>query len=299
MGMNKEAWQTLTEDERSALTLQLGMNKSSWESGEIMSRSHYKYLEIKYRAEHFLKMFTEHIEVMDRLIPDSLSGDILVIKFFRLCIEQRKKPIVAIKQINSENEGARIQKSIMNEKIVTQMYKWEKSDVAISKVIYDFIKEFDRWNNFRILPRSIQEPSAYKRRIKNVYKKHLKIITSMNPLSSNQLLKLYETKKSPYLYMPLIRNGEGSIHKMKTNKQSMAIINEIGLYLFKELEDANEYLQEVELYVGKGKKECTDGLNFWPKYRDCIKKAHNYSEVQKITPTRRFLQLALDKLTYL
>lgn len=296
--VNKLAWETLTEDEKTALTLQLGMQKSSWESGEIMTRSHYKYLEIKYRAEFFLKFFTEHIDVFGRLIPDELTGDKLIIKFIRLCIEKRHKPMQAMEILNQEEE-VKVHKSEVNERLIAQMKQWEKLDEAFGKITFDFIKEFDRWNNFRILPKSIQEPSAYKRRLKNVYKKHLKIITCIHPLSLAKLLKLYETNRNPYLYMPVIKEGVGYIHKMKVNQQSLSIINDIGLYLFKEIKDAQEYLGEIEGYVSKKKKECTDGLNFWPKYRELIRKADNYYEVQKITPTRRYLQLALQKLTYL
>ena len=297
MEINRQAWNTLTDDEKTALTLQIGMGKSSWEGGEIMTRSHYKYLEIKYRAEFFLKFFTDHIETMGRLVPEYLTGDKMVVGFLRLCMEQRKKPMIAIQELNHDSQ-MRLPKSVMNERIIDQMKKWNNSS-DVGKVIYDMVKEFDRWNNFRILPKAIQEPSAYKRRIKNVYKKHLKIITGINPLSLAKLLKLYQTNRKPFLYMPIVIEGEGSIIKMKINQQSLQIMNDIGLYLFEDEVDANEYLQEVEVYVTKKKKECTDGLNFWPKYRDLIKKAKNYHEVQKITPTRRYLQLALAKLTYL
>ena len=42
------------------------------------------------------------------------------------------------------------------------------------------IREFDRWNNFRILPREIQEPSAFKRRNKNYDIRNLKNLLSIN-----------------------------------------------------------------------------------------------------------------------
>lgn len=296
MGLNKKVWGILTEDEKSSLTLQHGLDKSSWEAGEILNRSHYKYLEIKYRAGQFLKMFTEHLELYDEVIPQDIPGDKIILKFLRLCIEKRLKPMEAI---NKLDEDVKINKAIINEKLITQMAKWQKSDNAHCIIIHDLVKEYDRWNNFRILPKQIQEPSAYKRRIKNSYKKHLKIISTINALSLKKLLKLYNTSRRPYLYMPLMKEGVPCLYTVKNNKQSFKILSTIGLYLFEKKENASEYLDLVEGYVTKKKKECKDGLNFWPKYRDIIKLAKNYPEVQQITPTRRHLQLAFDKLEFL
>jgi hypothetical protein len=293
--VNKQAWDTLTEDEQSALALQIGMDKSSWQAGEIIGRSHYKYLEIKYRASYFLKLFTEHLDFYDRLITD-LNGDKTVLEYFRICVEKRVKPMAAV-------EGLKINKSRLNERVIAQMNKWQKSEDAHELITFELIKNFDRWNNFRILPKSLQEPSAYKRRVKNIYKKHLKVISNIPPLSIRKLLKLYQTNRRPYIYMPIIEIIDGkkqpSIYKVKENKGSRAILDGVGLYLFVDYEDAKEYIDEVWAYVGKGKKECTDGLIFWPKYREIIKKAKNYLEVQKITPSRKWLEMAMSKLEYL
>ena len=52
--MNKyqqKAWDCLTPTEQQSLFLQLSESKSSWEAGEILRLSHYKYLEIKERSE--------------------------------------------------------------------------------------------------------------------------------------------------------------------------------------------------------------------------------------------------------
>ena len=43
----KKAWDCLNEIERQSLFLQLSESKSSWEAGEILKLSHYKYLEIR------------------------------------------------------------------------------------------------------------------------------------------------------------------------------------------------------------------------------------------------------------
>jgi hypothetical protein len=99
--------------------------------------------------------------------------------------------------------------------------------------------------------------------------------------------------------MPIVHDGEPVIYKMKVNKQSRQIMRSTGLYLFSTSVLAQEYLEAIEGYVGKNKKQCIDGLTFWPKYRELIKKADNYQDIQQITPNRKYLPMAMAQLEYL
>ena len=296
MLLNNKAWDILLEDEKMALSLQFGMEKSSWESGEILNRSHYKYLEIKYRAEKFMKMFTEYLQFFDELFPPYITGNKTVIAYFRLCIEKRQKPLKAIELL--EEKFGKIKKSVLNEKIINTLKDWEKKDNAYNTNALELVKEFDRWNNFRILPKSIQEPSAFKRRVKNYYKKQIRVVNSLHPLAVEKIKQLYQTKNAPYIYLPLITN-KPEVIKIKVNKQSTEIINSLGLYTFKEKNSALEYITGVYGYLIKGKKQCKDGLEFWPKYREMIKGANNYQEAMKITSNRKYLEMAMNKLQFL
>ncbi len=296
MTINQQAWALLSQDEKTALSLQLGMTKSSWESGEIMNKSHYKYLEIKYRGVQFLKMFTEHLEVFDEIVPNYVKGDGLVIKYLKLCLEKRMKPIPAMVVLSQE--FGRVSKAILNEKITNQFKKWETEDNAIHQTVMNLVKEFDRWNNFRILPKNIQEPSAFKRRVKNAYKKQIKATCSLHELAIEKIQKLYGTKKSPSMYLPLISNSKPIILRIKINNGSMNVVNTISLYTFKSQEDATNYTNAIFEYLGKGKKDCIDGLTFWPKYRDIIQRAVNYQKIMQINPSRKYLQLAMEKLNF-
>lgn len=296
MQINQDAWKLLLEDEKIALSMQHGMDKSSWEVGEIMGRSHYKYLEIKYRAEHFLKMFTEHLELFDVVFPEYITGNRLVISYFRLCIEKRHKPMLSLSILFGE--FGKIPKVYLNDQIVQQFKKWEREDNAYNKACLEIIKEFDRWNNFRILPKEIQEPSAFKRRIKNCYKKQIRVTHQLHELSIAKLNQVYGTKKSPAMYIGLANGGKITILRLKINKGSLGILNTIGLYAFKDTKTAEQYIHDIFHYIGKGKKDCIDGLDFWPKFRDTIQLAVNYNEVMNISPNRKFLQLAMEKLEY-
>lgn len=298
--INTEAWAILNDDEKVAMGLQHGMQKSSWESGEIMDKSHYKYLEIKYRGEKFLKMFTEHLELYDEVVPTKiLSGDTIAKQFLKLCIEKRLKPTAAIKIINDNDEDRVYTKSGMNDRVVVVLRKWERSEDVHEHMVYNLVKEFDRWNNFRILPPEVQEPSAYKRRIKSMYKKHIRVLTSIPKLSLQKLKELTVWKKGhPKGVMPMLINGRYEVWAIRTNPKTLELLGELCLYIFKDSNIAEEYIQSVFQYVNLGEKHCRDGIKFWQAYRELIQKAINYDQVNNIKATRRHLEMALEKLQY-
>lgn len=57
----QKAWSCLIDKEQQSLFLQLSESKSSWETGEILKLSHYKYLEIRERSEKFFRLFSDFL----------------------------------------------------------------------------------------------------------------------------------------------------------------------------------------------------------------------------------------------
>lgn len=298
--LHPEAWVILLPDEQQAIILQHGHNKSSWQAGEMLDKSHYKYLEIKYRAEKFLKMFTEHLELFDTLIPVGSNGSLEIKHYFQLAIEKRMKPkdIYAILDLQYGNQARRGREK----DIIEQMDEWLKSDDAYNLTLFNLIKEFDRWNNFRILPKEIQEPSAFNRRVKNIHKKHLKVSSTFPDISVPMVEELFGYKKgNKVVYLPLITDTNRShVIKLRYTAPVMKAITELNLYLFKDKQKADEYLIVAKKYLFKDKSErkCKDGLEFWPKYRQIMKLAENYMPIQNLTPSRKFLIQALEKLQF-
>lgn len=293
--VNKKALSMLLEDERTALYIQLGMQKSSWEAGEIMKKSHYKYLEIKYRAEKYLRMFTEHLELYDEVIPKYVSGHKDVMEYLRRCMEERAKPNDLFREKGQKPEFS---KEYFNNKISEQIRKWSRSEDPHDQAIFNLVKEFDRYNNFRILPKDVQEPSAFKRRIKKAYMKHVKVLSTIPKLSLLKILELSKTKKAPFYYLPIIMDGMIQIHRVKKNRTVTSILTQVAFYIFTTKEQAEEYIIPVFHYLQKDKKDCRDGLDFWETYREAIKRAFNYNEVQGITPSRKYLETAYYKLEF-
>lgn len=299
--LNREAWNILSEDEKLSLNIQHGHSKSSWQAGEIMNKSHYKYLEIKYRAEQFLKLFTTHLNMFGTLVPEEVTGEPEIIEYFKLAITQRLK-VSQITEILDKKYGYSGKKTRSKE-LIEQMKKWEDSENAYNVNFYNLIKEFDRWNNFRILPIEIREPSAFKRRNSKEHKKNIRVASSIPPISVPLIRKLYGHKradKNPAQFLPLITSDNTAhILGIRSSDKTLEELNQVPLYVFKTKEQAKAYNELLKGYLSLGRKGCRDGLEFWPKYRDLIKLAVNYDPIQKIIPSRKYLTLAIQKLAYI
>lgn len=298
--LNTHAWDILLESEKTALNLQYVTEKSSWQAGEIMKKSHYKYLEIKYRAERFLKLFTEYFTIHPTLIPEPVRerytnpGAVAALFYLERCILKRAKPFEALNNWNEKNEEA-LTKSEMNDNLEKLLSVWAESDDLYEMAIFNMVKEFDRWNNFRILPKNCQEPSAYKRRLKNVQKRRVKLACSLSPLALEKIVALFGAKKQPCLFLPILVESKIHVLRVKDKPKIVEILSDFNLYLFKEQSDATTYADLIQMYVVKSKRECQDGLAFWPNYRTMVKKAINFDTIDNITPTRRHLQMAINK----
>lgn len=303
--MNSKAWDILLDEEKAALSLSINHSKSTWQAGEILNKAHYKYLEIHARAKKFFVMFTQYFKKTgDRLIPDNseMSWDL---REFILCtIEERKGYRETLKIIGKTSPLCSKYAKDRDNKLIEYM-DWLKSQDGVHRDLHDLIKEFDRWNNFRILPESIQEPSAFKRRNKTRLLKHLKNVYSLEPividyLSSN---RFKPSKKGKRLYLPIVSDnyikGYNVIEVNVLPQVIKYISKELQLYLFEDKHQADDYAHLVEAYMSSTKRTCKVGQNFWPEFRTMIKLASNYNEVNNIIPRRSKLEVAfrdIDKI---
>lgn len=285
-------WGFLKEDEQLSLSLSLGHDKSSWEAGEIMDKSHYKYLEIKQRAERFFKLFSQVLSKHHSLIP--VDADITPVfrEYLEYLIIQRKPIKEATSLIKDFMFSSR---TIRHEAIMREMEHLGKSNRMVDRDLFELVKEFDRWNNFRILPQEIQEPSAYKRRNKIRNLKHLRNITQLPPISIDLIIKRYTTTKNNPIFSVIVSEefDKGfEILKVENSNKTKTELSRIGLFLFWSETDALEFGLIVKNYIFKGYKKPADGQKFWPVFRVMIQKALNYSELEKIDSSRKNMENA-------
>lgn len=297
--LNEKAWAILKYEEQTALSLKHGYKKSSWEAGEIIGKAHYKYLELEQRAKQFLTMFTEHFEMYDDIIPDWVKIDKRVKRYFFFTIEKRYTIRESIEKINDpEFKKSKSRTEI----IIKALKKLADSESVAEKNLAILVFDFDRWNNYRILPRDIQEPSAFKRRNKKYDIRNIQNLLSMSPFSVEMIVKTFKVNhgNTKVLWMPIFSrhlSGDDSIIPIHQSVKTIGEVSKIGYFLFTRLERAKIFYKLVQEYDLETKgKSCVDGQRFWPEYRDAVKHAVNYNQIKKRIPSRKFLESALKDL---
>ena len=285
------AWNILTQEEKMAVTLSLGHKKSSWEAGEIMSKSHYKFLEIVARAEKFLRMFTEFWNKYHGLFPDDLELTKDVQEYLSMAIESRMIPRDIGEKMNNK---AFMVISYRDRKMDDQLWILKKSSKEWDKDFLDLILEFDRWNNFRILPKYWQQESAFKRRIKGKELKYIKSICGLPKFSVDKLREKYESKSGKIftiLVSELFPTGF-MVMALKDRSKNISSLTAMGFPLYSNEIDANEMGYILSKYLfskpQRGVSRVKLGLDFWDKFRVGLSKSTNYMEIMGIIPHRKF-----------
>ena len=285
--VNEKVWDILTTDEQTAITLSLSHSKSTWEVGEIMGKSHYKYLEIAARAQRFFKLFSEYFTEHEELFPEGL----MICQSFQEYIEKAILKRMPVKTLIETMDDDRY-KSFKKRKVelIDKMEILKRHSKG--KDLYDLIMEFDRWNNRRIIPVEIQEPSAFKRRNKTRDKNRLKVVTSLPDITVELIIRRYKfKKKGKKYYLPIITNlYELGYIVVPVSASKVNQITDLGLHLFVKKELAHEFAILVYDYVTREKGNCRSGQMFWPEYRVISKKAINYHKLENIRVNRKYYE---------
>lgn len=285
--LNPKAWNVLSKDEQTAITLSLALNKSTWEAGGIMKKSHFKFLEIKDRAEHFIQIFQNYFEIY----PDFFSSDQRVSLGFKEFIQgtilERKK----VGEISKLIYDSRYQKASLRETLlIEEITKLKRSSRQSELDLCNLILEFDKWNNFRILPAQIQEPSAFKRRNKVRDLRYLKNCI-VPDITLEYLYNKYNYKgKYKTIYFGLIFYNLDD-YKVISAKDTQALREEIlklGVFLFETEEQCEDFTTLAYNYLSASKRHCKTGQSFWPKFRERVIKAVNYNEVYSVKVNQGF-----------
>lgn len=294
MKFNKRAFKILRKEEQAAITLKNLQNKSSWQAGEILKKSHYKYLEISTRADKFFQLFNQHYNLYGDLIPDYIKIHLDFKKYIELCIEKRLKVGDAIKQI--ENPAYQINST--REPLVCEgINQLKKSQNVHEQNLYNAIMEFDRYNNFRILPKSVQEPSGFKRRNKTRYKKHLNISVTLQPLTLFRIKEIFQNnskllEKEGFVALTNFPHSKDII-RVNSGLETLKRFSAISLYVFKYKSQAEEYIEICFEYLAQTTRDPRKGQLFWPNFRNLVKESLNYHEINNIAPSRKSLHDAL------
>lgn len=289
MKKNDKAWNILTDEEKLVLNLTAVHGKSSWEIGEIVQKAHFKLLEIQKRCVKFFEMFTAHYETYGELFSEESVVGKDFREYFQGVMELRLPVKEAIRRMFN-NDVWSIKES--RTRLITEgMDKLMESRNDCDRDLYNLIKEFDAWNNFRVLPDNLQEPSAYKRRNKAREAKHLRNISKI-PMASIEYIKdLYEYNgKYQKMFLPLIHldfpNGYILV-PVRYAQKNIKALSHLYLYVFDNETLANNFAGLVVEYLTAEDKSAKSGQKFWPKFRDIRQYAINFQEIENVNVFRK------------
>ena len=283
---DSEAWKLLTQEEQTALTLQIGQEMSSWKVGEILGRNHYKYLEIFNRAKTFLKIFTEHYEMYGDVVPDYIDASPDFLQYINLCITTRESIPKVVKQLDSKSF---VVGSVRKHEIIKNMVHLYNHEDIVQKNFAVFIREFDRWNNFRILPKEVQELSAFPRRIKATFRKVLLKTATIHDFFFEKLKDDYHNPKFPY-YAVLFSDTKPDLKFIQISDEAEIVreFSKLGIFVFKTQSEAESFHELVREFDIRNPKHCKKGQLFWPKFRDAVKYCINATNIQQAIPHSSF-----------
>ena len=284
----EKAWNCLREDEKQSLFLQLSYGKSAWEAGTIMKRPHYKYIEIRDRAQKFFELFTDFFEKHSSIfrpgapLPDDMKD------FFEGCLEKRLSREDAAR---ISGETFNLAPRVRNTRIIKYMKLLKESQEIWDQDTRALIIEFDRWNNFRILPGILQAPSAYKRRVNTKYKIYLRYMLKNFPIwAHDKLMERYgaknskSTPKHPKYFTVFISNIYENGYEVRPIKASEEAIREFSkyyLYVFKEEIEADIFGMMICTFRSRTKQIKT-GQVFWNEFREVVESAINYKQINNV-----------------
>lgn len=277
----EQAWDCLTKKEQDSLFLNISRGLSTRRTGEILGVSHYKYLEMKARAEKFFKMFSDYFYLHPSLIRPGAPLTEAFKDYLYGCILKRLPKDEAI---NYAGDSAWVLKEFNTKKITVNMERLSRSEDPWDKDLYTLIMEFDRWNSFRILPQLLQAPSAYKRRTNKKYKIYLRYLHRIPDFKIRYILDTYWKKRGDRRYIALVSSifeyGYQVVPVGKSDKITDSLTG-MKIYIFDEQLDAEDFGVQVSRYFEIGDPH--SGLKFWKTFNELIEKAINYREINNMS----------------
>lgn len=279
---DNRAWNCLTKEEQQSLSLTISYGKSSWEVGEIMGITHYKYLELKERAERLFRLFHDFFSIRSNIFRPNSPLDQRFKDYVEGCVERR---VTKKKYKETFGDSALYVTTLRTKFLVNKFTTLSQSEDLWDIDTYKLIQEFDRWNNWRILPRKLQQPSAYKRRNNRRDIFYLKYMCNISSERVQNLIDKYWWKGKDKYYVVVFdyeRFDNGyQIVPINTKESTLSDMTRLFIYVFEDRDIADVYGYLV-IEFQYGKKSAKKGQAFWPNYRQNISQAINYKGVNNM-----------------
>lgn len=287
MEANREkAWSHLTDVEKQSIYLTLGQGLSGMQACEILQITKYKFLELKARSETLFRIFTDYFTMYSILIRPACPLKPAFRDFIYACLEKRL-PLPEANIYAGEGKWSRV--NVREVEVIGGMELLKKSESKHDNDLFALIQEFDRWNNFRILPYCLQMPSPYRRKGNRLAKNYFRYLRNINPNTLFRIATTLQWAGHKKWYISLIsetlENGYKviPIEASEKNKTTLSIQR---LYIFKEALEATEFaLVVIRQPTVNASRE---GVDFWKTYTTLIQKAINYEAVSHTNKVKDF-----------
>lgn len=293
-----KAWSCLREDEKQSLFLQMSGGKSAWEAGTIMKRSHYKYIEIRERSQKFFRMFTEYFEKHSSIFRPDAPYNPVFMDYIEGCIEKRfSRKEAAV----YSGDSTQVLTKVRSKMLENNLMKLRDSEDPWDIDTFTLIVEFDRWNNFRILPQILQAPSAYKRRANSKQKIYIRYLRNKFPeWAHKKLIERYRSRVTKFckerywvafVSRKLYPEVGYYVFSIKPSEEVIREMSRFFIYIFKDREDADSFGLMVDQYLNKT-NSIPSGQRFWKEFRVILESAVNYNQVRNIDFNMKTLDTA-------
>ena len=299
-----QAWEWLLPIEQNSLFLILGTGKTSWEVGEMLNISHYKYIELRERSETFFKMFYNFLQKHPHLFrPDGPCQEEFK-DYMEALICHRKTRKEAILHTGS---SVNLLNEVNMKKVELNINRLKLSDDEWDRDTLKLIQEFDRWNNFRILPKMLQLPSAYKRRLNKRHKIYINYLLNSTKMPEWLIERIKErfyfktNKEDNKWYISLISTKVFpemgySVISVKKDPEVLKDLTKFYIYVFSSKEDADSFGFKIANYKIQTSRVRL-GQRFWPEYREIVERAINYKFINNLDFDMKILEKAYKKLS--
>ena len=156
--------------------------------------------------------------------------------------------------------------------------------------------EFDRWNNYRILPRILQAPTPFKRRSTKKDKVYLSFLNRIPDFKIRAMVDIYwrhgKPEKRYYCaFISTIFPDGYTVVPIVRKKNVVQEITDTKIYIFEDRLDAEEFGLLVSQYF-LNTAGISRAMKFWKRYRELIQNAINYREINNMDFTCENLEMA-------
>jgi len=271
----QKAWSHLTEPEQMALTLVVVNERSKKEAAIIMNIAPYKFTEIYLRARKFFVMFTHHYERHENLVPKYYGVPKEHVVFLDQLIGYRKKP--------SEILKSEMMQDLLGKQ--AQEILWGSFFFVKTTTFGELVQEFDRWNNFRVLPKKYQLPAAFPRRRNKTLKKIQQRLYAISDHGWDLLMQKYGTGDiPPMVFLPVVQSYTFRSYPIRETVGITDYMSRNKIPIFTKEKDAEAFAELCYDYRKLKKRSTYSARKFWANYRILIKEAWNYAEVTGLKP---------------